>query len=258
MTLTFDCSALAKIARQAGAIIMEYYEADMNVGQKADNSPVTEADIAANDFIVEALQRIAPDIPVIAEEGGTDDHERPLDAQRFFLVDPLDGTKSFIRHGGEFTVNIALIEHENPVMGVVYVPAMGVLYTGCLKEKEAKKQEAGGVFIRIQTRKPPKDGMDVVFSRSHNTPETEAFLKHITVRHAVAASSSLKFCVVAEGKADIYPRFGTTMEWDTAAGHAVLLAAGGTVKTPEGKPFLYHKPGFVNGHFVAWGKRKAE
>ena len=246
----FMSKALVEIARKAGDIIMGYYEGEMNARLKDDRSPVTDADMAANEYIVKQLQAVAPGVLIVSEEG----EQLPLSQPEvpFFLVDPLDGTKSFIRRTGEFTVNIGLIVGRSPVMGVVYIPVQKKGYIGHVGVgAERWLAEAGAE--PITTRAFPADGMDVVVSHSHRSPETDAYLSTITTRHIVSAASSLKFCVVAEGGADIYPRFGTTMEWDTAAGHAVLLAAGGKMVTPQGEEFRYAKPGFTNGNFIASG-----
>lgn len=244
-------NALCAIAREAGDAILAYYDDDIVVEQKADDSPVTKADLAAHHVIVNALQLLTPDLPIISEE--SEAHINVADGQPFWLVDPLDGTKSFIRKEGEFTVNIALIEDGQPVLGVVYLPVGEVLYAGHVGQSAFREDASGRRPISV--RDQPEEGLDVIVSRAHLSPKTDAFLKEYTVRQRVKSSSSLKFCAVAEGEADMYPRLGTTMEWDTAAGHAVLSAAGGSVETPEGQPYRYNKPGFKNGHFVAWGKK---
>ncbi len=245
---------LTAIARQAGAIIMRYYEGGVDVMHKEDDSPVTEADIAANAYIVEQLSALTQEIPIVAEESDNTAHD-PAGMAQFWLVDPLDGTKSFIARRGQFTVNIGLVEEGVPVLGVIYVPVQDVLYyTG--EDGQAYKQEADGAPERITCRMPGEDGLVVVASKSHRTQETNDFIAELSVAEVVSAASSLKFCLVAEGKADIYPRFGTTMEWDTAAGHAVLLAAGGQVTHPDGAAFGYGKPEFRNTYFIAWGRRE--
>jgi len=189
--------------------------------------------------------------------------------KRFWLVDPLDGTKEFIKRNGEFTVNIALIENQRPVLGVVYVPAQektysGIVGTGAWVEAGGRKLEDKALNLEPQTSslKPlrvrsiePEQGVTVVMSRSHPSPELEEYLKDINVAEALPVGSSLKLCVVAEGKADLYPRLGPTMEWDTAAGHAVVLAAGGTVETPEGQELLYNKENLLNPYFIVKGAR---
>ena len=202
------------IAQEAGAAILEIYQTDIEFERKEDNSPVTAADLAANAIIVQALAELAPDIPIVTEE--EKEHSLPQGTTRFWLVDPLDGTKSFIRREGEFTVNIGLIEEGVPVMGVIFVPVKQELYAGVVGEG-AWRQVGGGDRETITTRTVPDAGMDAVVSLSHLDPKTKAYLKDYTINSSVSASSSLKFCRVAEGVADVYPRFGPTMEWDTAA-----------------------------------------
>lgn len=238
----------------AGALIMRYYRSgEHETTLKADKSPVTDADVAAHRLIVDKLREWSPDIPVVSEESAN----RPdvKKAKLFWLVDPLDGTKSFIRRTDEFTVNIALIEDKRPVFGAIYIPAQEVLYYGS-EAYGAFRQTSRDAPRQIFARTQPEEGAAVVVSVSHLTKETEDFLKDITVESKVSASSSLKFCCVAEGRADIYPRFGPTCEWDTAAGHAILVAAGGRVEKVDGKPFRYAKrKDFLNPGFVAWGKK---
>lgn len=243
--------AIALAARKAGAAIMAIYAQGFDAREKADASPVTDADEAAEAVILDALRALAPDIPVVAEEavaqGGA-----PTVADRFWLVDPLDGTREFISRNGEFTVNIALVEDARPVLGVVYLPAQDLLYEGAAGQG-ALRTGPDGRPEPIAVRQADPRALDVLASRSHRDAQTDAFLAGLQVRQLVAAGSSLKFCRVAEGAADLYPRFGPTMEWDTAAGHAVLLAAGGTVTLPDDSPFRYGKPGFRNGPFIARG-----
>lgn len=247
-------NAILDIAIKAGEIIMEYYDGkkDVDVQRKEDNSPVTAADVAANDYIVKQLAAITPNIPIVAEENdiqGTPD----ADHQTFWLVDPLDGTKSFINKSGEFTVNIGLIKSGTPAFGVIYVPAKQASYF--MNERgNAFKRDADGNTQSITTRTPPSEGMIAVASKSHRTKETDDYINKLNIASLVSAASSLKFCLVAEGKADIYPRFGRTMEWDTAAGHAIVLAAGGTVETEDGNPLGYNKPDFANPYFIVKGR----
>ena len=244
-------AASCKIAKEAGAIIMKYFSDGYTKSKKNDDSPVTEADIAANSFIISELAKIAPDIPIIAEEDeklGSNSHKI------FFLVDPLDGTRSFVHGEEEFTVNIALIEDEQPVFGVIYCPPQDILYFGMVGDN-SYKQVGGSKPQLIKTRDFPEDGLTVVRSRSHPSQKTNDYLQTIPVKELVSGSSSVKFCMIAEGKADIYPRFGRTMEWDTAAGHAILAAAGGVVEAAAGGKFVYGKQGFENEHFIAYGKK---
>lgn len=238
------------IAQEAGELIMRHYGGDVPVERKSDNSPVTQADLAANAYIIAQLEALTPEIPIISEEMSP--HVLPEGATRFWLVDPLDGTKSFIRREGEFTVNIALIEQGAPVMGVVYLPVPQTLYSGWVGHG-AWRTQAQQEPQPITTRIPPESGMHAVVSLSHLDRHTAALLDRLPIAGRVQAASSLKFCRVAEGTADIYPRFGPTMEWDTAAGHAVLLAAGGRMEQPDGSPFTYGAADFRNGAFIAWG-----
>ena len=242
------CTELQAIARDAGEAILAIYNTDFDVRRKDDASPVTEADEAAEAVILAGLARVSPDIPVIAEESVAAGHIPDVSGGRFWLVDPLDGTKEFINRNGEFTVNIALIEHGHPVIGVVYAPAIGRMFCGF-------GDSATGDGASIVANPVPDKGLTVIASRSHRDYKTEEFLKDFDVKELKSAGSSLKLCLIAAGEADMYPRLGRTMEWDIAAGHAVLRAAGGTVTTVDGAPFLYGKPGFENPFFIAWGKR---
>lgn len=251
---------LCSLALEAGAAAMEIYGRNFSAETKADASPVTEADRLGEEIILAGLKGFAPQIPVLAEESAAaGDIPDPL-GERFFLVDPLDGTKEFISKTGEFTVNIALIEMGRPAFGVVYAPAANRLYFGGRAGawRAAVENAVMGDRETIRARKAPAAGLVAVASRSHRSPETDAFLDTLSVADFTAAGSSLKFCLVAEGMADIYPRFGRTMEWDTGAGQAVLEAAGGRVVVhPGGEALSYGKKarGFDNPHFIAWGAR---
>lgn len=238
---------------------MELYETEFAVTVKADSSPVTEADKAAEAVILAGLAELAPGIPTVAEEALAAGAV-PQTGSRFFLVDPLDGTKEFIRRNGEFTVNIALIENGAPRLGIVYAPALRRLYAGAVGEGAffaGATREGIAPFQPIAVRPAPAD-LCVLASRSHANPETAAFLDRIPVGEARTAGSSLKFCLIAEGVADLYPRLGPTMEWDTAAGDAVLRAAGGHVTTFDGAPMTYGHAGrgFRNPWFIAAGDRR--
>ncbi|MEQ8356501.1 MAG: 3'(2'),5'-bisphosphate nucleotidase CysQ [Kiloniellaceae bacterium] len=257
-------AVLKLIAERAGKVILAYYaEADeIEVREKDDASPVTEADEAAETFILGALNTLTPDIPVVAEEAMAAGEAPEIDGDRFWLVDPLDGTKEFLSRNGEFTVNIALIEDGQPVAGVVHAPAMAMTWAGiCGDREDGGKGSGRAVFAEtdkppmdIRARAIPTEGAVVVASRRHGEgQELDDFLGRYKVAEKVSAGSSLKFCLVASGRADLYPRFGRTMEWDTAAGHAVLLAAGGQVYTLDGEPLDYGKPGFENPSFYAVG-----
>ncbi|HWA45581.1 MAG TPA: 3'(2'),5'-bisphosphate nucleotidase CysQ [Hypericibacter adhaerens] len=253
---------LAALAEAAGQEILRHYQGPIAVTRKADASPVTIADQAAEAIILEALATLLPDVPVVSEEASAAGHTPKIDEgadRRFWLVDPLDGTKEFLSRNGEFTVNIALIQGRRPVLGVVHLPALGTTYTGSVPAAGgpglATLAHRGEPPKPIACRRQPKDGAIVLASRSHaNEAALQAFLSNEQVAALENAGSSLKFCRVAEGLADIYPRLGRTMEWDTAAGQAVLAAAGGSVRTMDGKELGYGKPGFENPHFVARGR----
>ncbi|MFD1198394.1 3'(2'),5'-bisphosphate nucleotidase CysQ [Brucella gallinifaecis] len=246
---------------EAGRVIMRYYVDGCAVYSKEDHSPVTQADQAAEAIILAALAAIAPDIPVVAEEEAAAGRLPTRLGRHFFLVDPLDGTREFLLRNGDFTVNIALIEDGIPVLGLVYAPARNLLYVG---DREAAQEVATSADHQITSRRPitariaPPEKV-VVCSRSHLTPETEKFLKRNHSGKCVSVGSSLKFCMIARGEADLYPRFGPTMEWDTAAGDAVLRAAGGMTTTLDAKPIIYGArfdstvKGFSNPEFVAFG-----
>jgi len=250
--------AMVTAALEAGRAAHRIYQGAFAVQTKADDSPVTAADQLAEEIILRHLARQAPAVPVVAEEQVAAGHV-PAVADEFFLVDPLDGTKEFVQRRGEFTVNIALIRHAAPVLGVVYAPATGQLFAGDVGAASAGRatldphDPVAAGLIPIRVRDLPTAGVTAVASRSHRTPQTDAYLSHYTVADLVAVGSSLKFCLVAAGEADLYPRLGPTMEWDTAAGHAVLAAAGGRVLGPDALPLAYGKPQFRNPWFVASG-----
>jgi 3'(2'), 5'-bisphosphate nucleotidase len=231
---------------------MAYYEGGVTARAKADLSPVTDADEAAERLIIAALPALVPDIPVIAEEQAAAEGVPETGGRRFWLVDPLDGTKEFLKHNGEFTVNIALVEDGRPVLGIVYAPALGAIYYA--SHDGAFMESDGGPARPISTRRAPDDGIVIAVSRSHRSPATEDFLADYKVKGERSAGSSLKFCLVASGEVDLYPRMGRTMEWDTAAGHAVVAAAGGSVRTLDGGELRYGKPGFENPSFVVRGR----
>lgn len=253
---------LADIAISAGEKVLAIYNApDFLARAKADGSPVTEADTAAEALILARLSEVAPGIPVVAEEEAAADRI-PETAAQFFLVDPLDGTKEFLNRNGDFTINIALIENGEPTCGVVYAPAHGKIYAGQCGGGARMATVSEGVrsaWREIKTRQPDDLGLAVVASRSHMSPETSDFISKFKVAGLVSAGSSLKFCQVAAGDADLYPRLGRTMEWDTAAGDAVLRAAGGRVYTMDGALLRYGKRNqasdvdYANPWFVAAG-----
>jgi 3'(2'), 5'-bisphosphate nucleotidase len=253
---------LAEIAAEAGRLILRHYFEGTEVREKQDRSPVTLADEEAEALILARLRLKFPDVPIIAEEAAARG-EIPEFSERFFLVDPLDGTKEFLARNGEFTVNIALIEDNMPLCGVVLAPAQGRAFAGDVDASNAFElsvSKAGELDLtsakNIRTRKPPEGGLTAMVSRSHRDTKTEEYLANYSIAEMKAAGSSLKFCLIAAGEADLYPRFGRTMEWDIAAGHAVLLAAGGTVKQLDGAPFFYGKimQNFANPYFVAKGR----
>lgn len=242
---------LTPLIRDAGQVIMDIYATDFDVTQKGDDSPVTQADQRAEDVILAGLAKIVPGVPVVAEEAVAAG-KIPEVGEYFFLVDPLDGTKEFISRNGEFTVNIALIRAGRPVLGLVYAPAIGRLFTGAEGVGAWLEDAAGRRPIRC--RAVPAEGLTVVASRSHGDETAlDAFLAGRKVASRTNAGSSLKLCLVAAGEADVYPRLGRTMEWDIAAGDAVLRAAGGKVSTLAGADLGYGKPGWDNPHFAASG-----
>lgn len=236
------------IAKSAGDLIMQIYQEEIIVAHKEDHSPVTLADKAANAYILQKLPDLLHDVLIVSEESV----DSQVDFQKsalFWLVDPLDGTKEFIGKNGQFTVNIALIKQGMPELGVVYAPALDCLYAGYGSLAFA---ESAGIRKTISCRATPEIGLTVVGSRSHGDDHTlNAFLHGKPVHEIIPVGSSLKLCLVAAGKADLYPRLGRTMEWDIAAGHAVLLAAGGVVNGLDEKPLTYGKPGFENPYFIA-------
>ena len=241
------------VSHQAGAAIMEVYATDFDVAQKNDNSPVTEADLAAEAIITPVLKALTPEFPIVAEEAASRGEVPNVDAKPFWLVDPLDGTKEFLNRNGEFTVNIGLVVDKEPVFGVIFAPALGDTYTGIVGIG-ATRARSGSAAEAIAVREAPFRGVTVLASRRHGDPKTlSAFLEGRPLASTKNAGSSLKFCLLAAGEADIYPRFGPTMEWDTAAGHAILRAAGGRVTTEDGSPLFYAKAPLRNPNFIAWG-----
>ncbi|MDO3720336.1 3'(2'),5'-bisphosphate nucleotidase CysQ [Marinobacter sp. chi1] len=237
-----------RIADEASERVLHIYESDFKVQYKDDDSPVTAADLASHDVIVNGLRAISHDIPILSEEGRDIPWEERKHWQRFWLVDPIDGTREFTQRNGEFTVNIALIEDGQPVMGVVTAPALKEAFWGVSGEGAHKRDRTGKVH-RIQVAEP-RVGKRVVASKNHLNDETRAFIETLGDHELVQAGSSLKFCRIAEGRADIYPRLGPTSEWDTGAGHAVLAASGGEVRTLEGAPLRYGKEDVLNPWFV--------
>jgi 3'(2'), 5'-bisphosphate nucleotidase len=245
--------SLIQLARDASGAILDVYGQHVAVTDKADRSPLTIADLRSHDIIVKGLRALTPEWPVLSEEAS----DIPFDVRkhwtRYWLVDPLDGTKEFLSRNGEFTVNIALIENHTPVLGIVALPVTGDVYTGA-HEDGAFKQDAKGTSVPVRVRTPAATPLRVVGSRSHDTGELNRYLPRLGDYTLVKTGSSLKLCLVAEGSADLYPRFGPTSEWDTAAAHAVVTAAGGRVICLDGSPLEYNtKPDLQNPHFLVFG-----
>ena len=253
---TFDAllDPVVKLAAEAAQAILSIYAADFTVSDKDDTSPLTEADLAAHNVLVKGLKALTPDWPILSEEGEQPDFAERSRWTRYWLIDPLDGTKEFIKRNGEFTVNVALIDKHRPVLGVVHVPASGMYYAAS-RGRGAFKAEATGAIHPIAVR-PCPEGQRVVAvaSRSHQSPEVAAYLERLGPCDLISMGSSLKICLVAEGKADIYPRLGPTSEWDTAAAQAVLEVAGGQITDLAGVPMHYNtKADILNPYFLAFG-----
>jgi 3'(2'), 5'-bisphosphate nucleotidase len=246
---------LVALARAAGDRILEVYATDFSVQSKNDESPLTLADLASHRTIVPGLRELAPDIPIISEEGGLPPFAERGKWHRYWLIDPLDGTKEFVNRNGEFTVNIALVVNGRPVLGVVHVPVQHTTYTGCEghgADKRIGDGRAQKIHVAAKASLPPR----VVGSRSHRGASLDAFLERLGAFDMVPMGSSLKFCVVAEGGADVYPRLGPTSEWDTAAAQAVVEQAGGRVVTVDGTALAYNrKDDILNPWFVVIGAR---
>ncbi|WP_163537416.1 3'(2'),5'-bisphosphate nucleotidase CysQ [Gracilibacillus sp. YIM 98692] len=253
---------LFQVSLKAGEEILDVYAHDFDVEFKEDDSPLTQADQRAHQAIVAGLKGVGGEIPVLSEEGKEIDYQERKDWDQFWLVDPLDGTKEFIKKNGEFTVNIALIEGKYPALGVIYAPALDEFYFGSKEKGAFKLVDASKAVIANEEdlleksiRLPEvkqNDVTNVVASRSHMSPETEAFIEELEGKvEVVSSGSSLKFCLVAEGKADYYPRYAPTMEWDTGAGQAIVEAAGGKVTRHEdGERFYYNREDLLNGWFL--------
>lgn len=254
-----------RITLAAGKEIMDVYKKDFEVEYKNDESPLTEADMRSHQTIINGLNQITPDIPVLSEEGNHVPYNERKQWERFWLVDPLDGTKEFVKKNGEFTVNIALIEGKYPVVGSIYAPALDVFYFGIVGHGAYKLEKASQAVIGdgndLVNQSMPlplfdsKSIVRVVASRSHMSDETAAFIQELEGKHGkpevVSSGSSLKFCLVAEGKADYYPRYAPTMEWDTGAGQAIVEAAGGkVVRYEDQKRFYYNREDLKNGWFL--------
>jgi 3'(2'), 5'-bisphosphate nucleotidase len=244
---------VVSLARAAGDAILEVYATDFDVQEKIDDSPLTKADLASHRIISDGLRGLTPDMPIISEESGLPDFAERRQWRRYWLVDPLDGTREFVKRNGEFTVNIALIDDHRPVLGVVHVPVLGKTYTGC-DGQGATVRAGNGVPVPITIAAASADPLRVVGSRSHRGSSLDGFFERVGEVEMLPMGSSLKFCVVAEGKADVYPRLGPTSEWDTAAAQAVVEQAGGAVLELDGQPLSYNrKADILNPHFLVRG-----
>lgn len=244
---------LINLSRQAGEAILAIYDTDFSVQKKADNSPLTEADMAAHHIIVNELASLTPDIPVLSEESAAIPFEIRQSWNRYWLIDPLDGTKQFVMRNGEFTVNIALIDNHEPVLGVIYVPVTGLTYYG-QKEQGAFKltpdKKAEQIYVKQERRQP----LLIASSRSHASDRLLSYLDKLGDHKVTRMGSSLKSCLVAEGRADLYPRLGPTSEWDTAAAQAIVEAAGGQITDTNMQPLRYNtKASLLNPHFFVFG-----
>ena len=236
----------------AGKAILEVYATDFDVQEKADESPLTQADLASHNCIVAGLAALTPDLPVISEEEGLPAFEERGQWGRYWLIDPLDGTKEFVNRNGEFTVNVALIDSNRPIFGVVHVPVQNKTYIGC--EGHGAELRDGGSSTAIRVAESSSQPVRIVGSRSHRGSSLDAFLERIGEAEMLPMGSSLKFCVIAEGRADVYPRLGPTSEWDTAAAQAVVEQAGGKVLELDGKPLSYNaKADILNPWFIVMG-----
>lgn len=244
---------LLSLAREAGAAILKVYSlGEVKTAYKEGGSPLTEADSAANDIIVDGLKKLTPGVPVLSEESRAEPYEVRRRWKSFWLVDPLDGTKEFINRNGEFTVNIALVEDGSPVLGLVYAPVLGIAYYG-IKGDGAFKAVSGSSPEPIRAAGYSGGVVRVVASRSHRGEALEAFIERLGESECLSMGSSLKLCLVAEGRAHLYPRFGPTMEWDTGAAQAVVEAAGGSVTDFDGRPLEYNKEDLTNPFFMVTG-----
>lgn len=249
---------IEQTAYKAGKAILEIYNsADFGVKMKSDDSPLTKADLAAHNVIVEDLTKITPDVPILSEESASISFKERSQWNKYWLVDPLDGTKEFIKKNGEFTVNIALIENGQPILSVVYVPVQDIAYTAAKGYGSFKKSD--GDRQQIHTHKPARNTPIVVGSRSHISDDVKTYLDKLGSHEMTPMGSSLKFCLVAEGKADLYPRLGLTSEWDTAAAQCIVEQAGGRVVTLDNEALLYNtKDSLLNPYFMVYGDSNKE
>jgi 3'(2'), 5'-bisphosphate nucleotidase len=256
MTNTPACeylNAVIEIAHDAGEKILKVYRTDFDVEHKDDRSPLTEADLAAHRTIIDGLKAIAPDIPALSEESREHPFEERASWHTYWLIDPLDGTREFVKRNGEFSVNIALIVEHRPVLGVVYAPVLDTTWYAC-RGGGAHKQADGGGPEPIRVRPAPENHLVIAGSRSHGSPRLQAFLKEIGKHEFIPMGSSMKSCLVAEGRADVYPRLGPTSEWDTAAAQCVVEEAGGQITDLHFQPLRYNtKPSLLNPEFIVVG-----
>ena len=253
MNLPFRPEEIIKIAEQAGSIILSIYQRDFYILEKVDQSPLTEADVASHKFITESLKRVHPGIPQLSEESLDAEMADRMSWERYWLIDPLDGTKEFVKRNGEFTVNVAYVHKHRPVFGVVHAPVPGVTYWGSADIASFKKTKEGQQKISVRTLPTHMSDIKIVGSRSHQSEEFVAFMKNHPDAELVAMGSSLKLCLVAEGVADLYPRLGLTSEWDTAAAQAVVEGAGGKVVSyPDLNPLRCNanSESLLNPHFL--------
>jgi 3'(2'), 5'-bisphosphate nucleotidase len=247
-----------RLAQRAGDEILSVYGEQFEVTHKSDQSPLTLADLRSHEIIVQGLHALTPDVPVLSEEASDISYEERRQWTRYWLVDPLDGTKEFVSRNGEFTVNIALIENHVPTLGVVHVPVTSTTYTGAVGVGAFRKIDAEAAEpVRVRT--PAASPLRIVGSRSHRGDSLDQYLPRLAPYELIAVGSSLKFCLVAEGNADFYPRFGPTSEWDTAAAQAIVEAAGGAVVKTDGERLRYNtKAELLNPHFLVYGDRSRD
>ena len=250
--------AISTLARRAGDAILSVYGQQFEVTNKADESPLTLADMRSHEIIVRGLKQLTPDIPVLSEEASDVPYEERSRWTKYWLVDPLDGTREFVSRNGEFTVNIALIQGHDPVLGVVHVPVQDTLYYGA-RDAGAFRVVGREQAVRLNVRQPAASPLRIVGSRSHRDNVLDKMLPKLEPYELVPVGSSIKFCLVAEGSADLYPRFGPTSEWDTAAAQAVVEAAGGSVIQTDGSRLRYNtKAELLNPHFLVYGDRSRD
>ena len=253
MSYPFKPEEIIKIAERAGSIILSIYQRDFEIKEKADQSPLTEADMASHKFITESLKRLHPSVPLLSEESLDIEMAERMSWESYWLIDPLDGTKEFVKRNGEFTVNIAYVQRHRPVFGVVYAPVLGVTYWGGVDIASFKRTEEGQQKIRVRKLPTKTSDIKIVGSRSHQSEAFLAFMNNYPDAELVAMGSSLKLCLVAEGFADLYPRLGLTSEWDTAAAQAIVEGAGGKVVSyPDFNPLKYNtnSESLLNPHFL--------